>query len=100
FILAPLCGFFWTCYSTSCSHRRLRHSLGTPSGQPAGTPTLVSLLELPVSEVGKVAFDGGCGCHHWTDQVGASSASLAAFEVAVACRSAGLAGFKDVRVHA
>ena len=60
----------------------------------------VLILELPVADVGEVAGDGGCCGHLWADEVGAASAALAAFEVAVAGGGAALAGCEDVGVHA
>ena len=47
-----------------------------------------------------MAGDGGGGGHLRADEVGASAAALAAFEVAVAGGGAALAGREDVGVHA
>ncbi len=59
-----------------------------------------SSMNFPVADVDKVAGDGG-GCGHLgRDEVGASTAALAAFEVAVAGGGAALAGRKNVGVHA
>src|SRR5271170_1822787 len=57
-------------------------------------------LVFPLADVGEVAGDG-CGCSHLrADEVRASSASLAAFEIAVAGGGAALAGLENVGVHA
>ena len=47
----------------------------------------------------EVPGDGGCGSHLGRDQVRASAASLAAFEVAVAGGGAALAGRENVGIH-
>ncbi len=46
-----------------------------------------------------MAGDGGGGGHLGADEVGAASAALAAFEVAVGGGGAALAGLEDVGVH-
>src|SRR6185437_13670656 len=54
----------------------------------------------PIANVDEVAGDGG-GCGHFRrDEVRATAAALAAFEVAIAGGSAALAGRKNVGVHA
>ena len=63
------------------------------------TPALRYLLKFPVSDVGEMSGDGRRRCHHRTDQMSASTAALAAFEVAIAGRSAAFAGLQDVRIH-
>src|SRR5450631_137771 len=76
--------------------------VGTPSGQPAGCRRYFAtlLFEFPVSYVGEMTGNCGCGRHHRTHQVSAPAASLAAFKIAVAGGSAALARLQDVRVHA
>ena len=54
----------------------------------------------PVANVDEVAGDCGRGGHFRRDEVSASAASLAAFEVAVAGGGATLAGRKNVGIHA
>src|ERR1035437_212224 len=51
---------------------------------------------LPVANIDKVPGNGGCCGHLRRHQMCASAASLAAFKVAVAGRSAALAGGEDV----
>src|SRR5947208_4431702 len=70
--------------------RRFRDMVAVPGVQAAdGTPRdilvemFASLSHLPSADVGEVAGDGGGGGHLRTDEVGAASAALAAFEVAV-----------------
>src|SRR5476649_2324533 len=61
--------------------------------------TLALSLEGPLLEVANVrqrALDRGSCRHRRAQQVGASAAALTAFEVAVRCRVAALAGFDPV----
>src|SRR5690242_17205896 len=58
------------------------------------------LLSIPLADVGEVAGDGGCGGHLRADEVGAATAALTAFEVAVRGGGAALTGLQDVGVHA
>ncbi len=58
------------------------------------------IFELPVADVGEVAGDGGGGGHLGGDEVGAASAALTAFEVAVGVEAQRSPGCEDVRVHA
>src|SRR5260370_29309413 len=56
-------------------------------------------IDPPVSNISEVPGDRGrCG-HHWTHQVRASAATLAAFEIAVAGGGATLSGTQNVGVH-
>src|SRR5580698_2096658 len=54
----------------------------------------------PVANIDEVACNRGCRGHFRADEMGASAAALAAFEVAVAGGSTALAGREDVGVHA
>src|SRR5690242_10610915 len=59
-----------------------------------------SSLKLPVANVGKVSGDGGGSGHHGADQMGSTTASLPAFEVAIAGRGAALSRLQNVGIHA
>src|SRR6266581_997025 len=61
---------------------------------------LTALVELPVSNISKMPGDGGRCSHHGADQVRASAAALASFEIAVAGGGATLRRAEDIRVHA
>src|SRR6185437_2837663 len=56
-------------------------------------------VKLPVANVGKVPLNGGGGCHRRTYQMGAPSASLAAFKIAIAGGGATLSGLQRVGIH-
>ncbi len=58
------------------------------------------LVYRPRSNIYKVPGNGGRGSHLGADEMRASTASLAAFEVTVAGRGAAFAGRKNVRIHA
>src|SRR5580698_4086447 len=58
------------------------------------------LANMPVADVDEVAGYGGCGGHFGRDQMRATAAALAAFEVTIARRGAALAGLKNVGIHA
>src|ERR1017187_5946978 len=63
-------------------------------------PWFALLLSFPGADVGEVAGDGGGGGHLRADEVGAASAALTAFEVAVRGARTALAGLENVGVHA
>ncbi len=60
----------------------------------------VPLAVLPVAHVGEVAGDGGGGGHCGADEMRASVASLAAFEIAIAGGGATLTRLEHVGIHA
>src|ERR1700691_563271 len=57
-------------------------------------------LELPFADIGEVAGDSRGGGHHGAHQVGAATAPLAPFEVAVTGGGAAFAGSENIGVHA
>ena len=59
-----------------------------------------SATKTPVANIGEVAGDGRGRGHHRTNQVRPSAASLTAFEIAIAGRSAAFARLQDVWIHA
>src|ERR1035438_7988336 len=67
---------------------------------PSGLASLqCRFVYCPVANVDEMACDGCCCGHLGTDQMRASTAALAAFEVAVAGGGTALAGRKNVGVH-
>src|SRR5271163_4905650 len=80
----PLCLRNGCMINPRCGYQRCRY-------QPS---------KFPIPDVGEVTGDG-CGCrHHRTDEVRATSATLPAFEIAIAGRSAAFSGLQDIRIHA
>src|SRR5438132_9957964 len=82
--------------------------LGTHTSQRASLAVSVKhagsvrahLFVFPPPHVDKMSRDcGGCG-HCRTNQMGAATATLPSFEVAIAGRSAALYWLQNVRVHA
>src|SRR5579883_2468087 len=60
----------------------------------------LSLLKCPLPDVGEMSGDSGRRGHRRANQVRTSAAPLAAFEVAVAGRSAAFAGLQRIGIHA
>src|ERR1017187_4667034 len=58
------------------------------------------LLKLPLPYIRKMPFNRGGGRHHRADQMRASAAALAPFEISIAGGGATLAGLQDVGIHA
>src|SRR6266852_8357501 len=61
---------------------------------------MAALLEPPVANISEVPGDRGRRGHHWTNQMGAAAAALAAFEIAVAGGGATLSRTQNIGVHA
>src|SRR5690348_9599817 len=93
-------GMIWS-VSTLVRSRGIARDVSVLNGSMLGSDLLADGFSFgPITNVDKVAGDRGCGGHFRRDEVGASAAALAAFEVAITGGGAALAGRQDVGVHA
>src|SRR5437764_1293604 len=69
------------------------------SNKHAGSVRTESFV-YPLSYINKVSGDGGRSGHRGADQMRATAASLSAFKIPIAGRSAAFARFQDVGIHA
>src|SRR5215475_7108957 len=59
----------------------------------------ILILELPVTDIGKVSGNRSRSRHHGTDEMCSSPTSLSSLEIAVAGRGATLFRLQNVRIH-